>query len=750
MKRPFLIVGFSVAFAQAAAVFLDWQNAYLLCVVFAACGVAALAVRATRKRGMIPLACLCAAAACFTTGLYLQKVVEPPRRLDGMQASITAKVVSSPERSFGREIYEVETLAVSLEEGSGSEGEVPQQLKLRFSTSTPLDVSLYDIFSADVYLQAPSGGAGYTSKVSYQAEGIYLFAYLWGNGVEVLGQAPHDLWYWVLQGRSALLFQLGTLLPEQQSTLLAGLILGEQSEIPDQVIADFKSCGISHLLSVSGLHTAFFAQILLALFLHLRIPRRLAHLFAAVGVVLFAALAGFTPSVSRAAVMTGLYLLGGMVFRQPDSLNSLGLAALVICTLNPCAAGGLGFQLSFLATLGIVAFCTPISNRIAKQFGGKIHTRIGRGAVTSFAASVSSLIFTVPVMLLAFGSVSLLSFVANLFTVLPAQAAMVLGMFAAVLSFWPPLLFLARPLALAAGVLTNYLISSSHLIAMLAAPVSIGEELAPLFVFAVLLICGLWVLTAKTKRTAVTAALLSVVILLCGVLTDRLMQRGLVQVGVVDCGEGVSVALVQDGGGLLLTSEGGKSAAYRCGEFLDAAGCKNLYMLAAPSEGRQPVLTAAELIKEREPQIVWTGERVWAEDEIQAALPEDVEAFAWLKDEGDGVLHYGEKISLHKIQSGSGIWYDCSVGSISLLIAVGRCDVSALPASRLAPDILVLSRLPDHMEQLQANIALLSVPVEQEAYLASQLQPFVNFIYSTGQNGTISFSTTGNRDLVFR
>lgn len=747
MKRPFLIVGFSVALAQAAALFLDWRNAYLLCAVFAVGGAAALAVRVTRKRGIIPLAFLCAAAACFTTGLYLQKVVEPPRRLDGMQAMITAKVVSSPERNSGRELYEVETLSVALEDPLPGGGEVPQRLKLRFSSSTPLDISLYDVISAKVYLQAPSAGNGYTSKLSYQSEGIYLFAYLQGNGVEIIDHAPHDLRYAVLRGRSALLFQLGTLLPETQSSLIAGLMLGEKSGISDQVIADFKVCGISHLLAVSGLHTAFFAQMLLFLFLHLHIPRRLAHLLAAVGVLLFAALAGFTPSVSRAAVMTGLYLLGGMVFRQPDSLNSLGLAALIICAVNPCAAGGLGFQLSFLATLGIVMFCTPVSRRLTDLFGGKLHTRLARMVATSLAASASSLIFTMPVMLLAFGSVSLLSFVANIFTVLPAQAAMMLGMFATALSFWPPLLFLAKPLALAAGILANYLVSSSHLIAMLSAPVTLDSELASLWICAVLVLAGLCVLLATRKRIAGTAAVLSIVLLLCGILTDRLMQRGVVQIGVVDCGEGVSVAMVQEGGGVLLTSEGGKSTAYRCEEFLDEAGCENLYLLIAPSEGRQPVLTAAELMKERQPQIVWSNQKSINSDEVQAVMAEDC---ARLDNEENGILYYGDKISLYRINSGSGIWYDCNVGDISILIAVGSCDAADLQNSRLAPDLLVLSRLPAHMERLRANVALLSVPLEQEEYLASKIEPYVNYMYSTGRNGTMSISTTGNRDILFR
>ena len=71
-------------------------------------------------------------------------------------------------------------------------------------------------------------------------------------------------------------------------------------------------------------------------------------------VLFFMGLAGFSPSVTRAGIMMLLYLGGFLLRREPDSLNSLGLAALVILFANPFAAADLGMLLSFSATAG---FC---------------------------------------------------------------------------------------------------------------------------------------------------------------------------------------------------------------------------------------------------------------------------------------------------------------------------------------------------------------------------------------------------------
>ncbi len=746
MKRPLMVMGFAVALGQTAAVFLAVGPALVLGALAAAVGVASFFCRRTRQKGIVPLALLCAATAVFVSAGYQKSVVEPARELDGARGVVTMRISAGPERHNGGYQYVVDTAVVQVErDGRLTDQDVPQHLKLRLNSDTPLQVSLYDVVTADVYFGAPGGGMGYTSKISYQAQGVYLFANL-RSGVTKNGEAPRDLWYGIMQARAAMLFQMGSLLPPSQSSLIAGLTLGETAQIPDQVIADFRNCGVSHLLAVSGLHTAFFAQMLLCLFLGLRMPRRLCYALSAAGVLGFAALSGFTPSVSRAAVMSLLYLLGGIIFRKPDSLNSLGLAALVLCVANPCIAGGINFQLSFLSTFGIILLAEPIGGWMISRFPHGVRSRFSRGMVTMAATSLSAMVCAFPVILLVFGEISLASPLANVATVLPAEAAMACGMLASLLSFFEPLLFLAKPLALIAGVLSNYLMSATHLLASAGLLFAPGEDVIPLWIGATFLCAAGTILVMKRKRAVLTAGLLSLVVLLVLSLTDDILRNGTIRIGVMDSGEGVAVAMVWDGGGWLLSSGQSRATAYRCEDYLAREGGGKLDLLIAPDGERKSALVQAQLMETCRPRVGWFGSGP-LDDALLAAMGEDCEL---LQDGGDSGFRFGEKISVQRIASAGGAWYHCRAWNISVLVGDGVCDAADLPPLLRAADLLVLGKLPDHAELLRANVLVVSATQEQTPYLAAKLSPLAAYLYTTSQNGTISMRTTGGRDLIFR
>ena len=117
---------------------------------------------------------------------------------------------------------------------------------------------------------------------------------------------------------------------EDERDVMAGMAFGFKSGISTETTRMFRALGVSHLLAVSGLHTALLAQAMLALLRFLKTPRKAASLLTAGFVLLFVALTGFTPSAVRAGVMSMVMLLGLLFGREPDSLNSLGLALLVI------------------------------------------------------------------------------------------------------------------------------------------------------------------------------------------------------------------------------------------------------------------------------------------------------------------------------------------------------------------------------------------------------------------------------------
>jgi len=237
-------------------------------------------------------------------------------------------------------------------------------------------------------------------------------------------------------------------LPPTSAALLAGLLLGERTELPADVDAAFRRAGVYHVLAVSGSNVALVASTVWALLTLARAPRRIAALGALLVVVGFAAVVGAQPSVLRAALMAVLVLLALLLERDAAVLNSLALAAVVILALRPADLHDPGFQLSFAATAGIVL--TPLPRR---------------RATAALAVSAAAQLAVLPISLVHFNQLSTIGVVANLAVVPLAGIATVLGLAAltaglvsATLSgwlfdaAWPVLLLLRGAVAAAAAV----------------------------------------------------------------------------------------------------------------------------------------------------------------------------------------------------------------------------------------------------------------------------------------------------------
>jgi competence protein ComEC len=237
-------------------------------------------------------------------------------------------------------------------------------------------------------------------------------------------------------------------LPPVSAALLAGLLLGERTDLPSDVDTAFRRAGVYHVLAVSGFNVALVASTVWALLALVRAPRRVAALGALLVVVGFAAVVGSQPSVLRATLMAVLVLLALLLERDTAVLNSLALAAVVILALRPADLHDPGFQLSFSATAGIVLAPLP-------------RARLAAALAVSAAAQLAVL----PIGLAHFNQLSTIGILANLAVVPLAGVATVLGLFGMAMGLvtatpagwlfsaaWPVLLLLRGAVAAAAAV----------------------------------------------------------------------------------------------------------------------------------------------------------------------------------------------------------------------------------------------------------------------------------------------------------
>lgn len=145
---------------------------------------------------------------------------------------------------------------------------------------------------------------------------------------------------------------------DDHTGILKALLLGEKGDLSTEIKDQFANAGAMHLLAVSGLHIGIIAFLLL--FLFEQFPRVLSSLTAHILVVIilwiYAILTGLSPSVTRAVLMFSLLILSRLATGQYDPVNILFFSAFIVVSFDPLVIYDIGFQLSYLAVLGIFIF----------------------------------------------------------------------------------------------------------------------------------------------------------------------------------------------------------------------------------------------------------------------------------------------------------------------------------------------------------------------------------------------------------
>ena len=238
--------------------------------------------------------------------------------------------------------------------------------------------------------------------------------------------------------RADLARPLRLLVPEPESGILLGIVLGERGNISAELKNAFAVSGTTHLLAISGFNmTLVGTAVALALRGRTRPVVRAAATVAAI--VAYSVLVGLAPSVMRAALMASVASCGLASGRRAATANALCVAVTAMLFADPRAIEDLGFLLSAAATAGLVLWQAPLAARFTP-----LPAVLREGLATTLAASAP----TLPIVAAAFGRVSLISPLANLVAVPLFPPLMLAG--AAASAAGALSLDLARPIALVA------------------------------------------------------------------------------------------------------------------------------------------------------------------------------------------------------------------------------------------------------------------------------------------------------------
>ncbi|MBU1083065.1 competence protein ComEC family protein [Patescibacteria group bacterium] len=211
-------------------------------------------------------------------------------------------------------------------------------------------------------------------------------------------------------------------IPQPAAAFLAGLLFGDSSSMPKSVLEDFNRTGLTHIVALSGFNITLIAGVLLNWLRFL--PLRFRFSFAVLGIIAFVLMTGASPSVVRAAVMAGVLMLSGVVGRSPNVTVALLFAATVMAWFNPkIIIYDIGFQLSFLSTVGILYLSPMLGSFLSKRFWW-VNEYLG--------TTLSALIMAFPIIAYNFQQVSLIAPIANLLVLPLIPLTMSLGFLALV------------------------------------------------------------------------------------------------------------------------------------------------------------------------------------------------------------------------------------------------------------------------------------------------------------------------------
>ena len=685
MRRPLVLVGFTALLTLAAAVYFGEHLSFLLIWVCLAGFAAAFFYWKTRRTAVFPVAFLTAAVALGSFCIYTHFAVDPPRTLDGKDAVAEATVCELPVQQYGRWYYVARVDRLSV---PGA----PTGFKIRISSQNALSAGPYSRIDAKVHLFLPQGGDGFSSRTYYASHGIMLFAYLYEyDGVKVLPPAEKPPYYYALRVRQKVLDAIDSLLNSEEAALVKGVFLGGDTSLSAQTQADFRTDGVSHILSVSGLHMATVAELLAMLFLFLRFPKKLSSAATGAGVLCFMAVTGFVPSVSRSGMMCVLYLAGPVLSRRADPLNSLCTATLILCLMNPLAAADVGLLLSFSATLGLILLSGRISSALNRRFDRfRLLRPLVRGVNGVIATSVAATLFTLPIIILTFGTVSLVSLFSNLLELVPSSLMIGFAAAAAVFQVLAPQSLVAMPFGLGAGLLAKYMLVSAHWLAGLPlASVSASVGFVKLWLAGTLALLAAALFRQRGNRLLVPAACLSVIVLEIGILSYQAASLDAVRISVLDVGTAES-AVISCNGHAAVVGCGGYNSGRITGALL-ADNVSKLDYAQNLTHDHDESANLADVVERCRPGKLLTDSSGRADGFVQKAVSCSRSA-AVLREASSAELW--DRVKIETRACGKADAAEITTSGISVLVLPADADAAQLPPEWLSSDLIVCDAPP--------------------------------------------------------
>lgn len=293
-----------------------------------------------------------------------------------------------------------------------------------------------------------------------RAQGITASLAAGKQGVTIDPQTGYAFARWIAGIREHYRAAMMAVMPREDAAAIFALMFGGYDGIRPELLEDFTTAGIVHILSVSGSHISLLAAVMAWLGALFRLPRPLTAVLVIGVIIVYSILAGCVPPVIRSALMGGLAFLALALEREKTAGRILVLTGLFMLVVSPLLLFHISFQLSFLATAGLL-YLAPAIREWLLQRGWPAFL------AGSFAITIAAQTAVLPILAWYFNQVSLSALLANLLVVPILEGMLVAALLAGIAALFLPL---AGKLVFAGdSLLLGVVAELTHLIARLPA-----------------------------------------------------------------------------------------------------------------------------------------------------------------------------------------------------------------------------------------------------------------------------------------
>lgn len=447
MKKPFAVTGIFSLLISLLALNSNTVTftAVSICITAAAVICAALCKKSFFKNTNIAVAgvsiiLVLISAACTANWFY-----SPTSFLDESEADIKATLVSEPQNNGDSTLY-------TFEASHPVNGR-----RFRFiawSYENELDIG--DKVNVTVRFKELTG----TYSKSNMSEGVYIAADIKSvNSVVKNGSG-----FYSMLGRIRLFikYKILTAVDGDLGAVPVALLTGDRSFISDELYSRTKTCGVTHILVVSGLHLGILCGVIMRLFRKIRLGQRVTVFIIFLLFTAVVAICDFHTSAVRAAVMSIIMLSGSLISRRADPVNSLGFAVTVMTLFNPYIAGNIAFLLSVFSTFGVI-YLAPKLIFLTEDLRFECRgSRLLNKAVDTVIVSVSALVCVFPITIAFYGYTSLLSPIVTVFIGASVELALISAAAGVLLSALPVLYIFSTPIIYISAAVSGYINAVIH------------------------------------------------------------------------------------------------------------------------------------------------------------------------------------------------------------------------------------------------------------------------------------------------